>query len=91
MTGAAPNTWEMRIVLKKRFGSARAVEHTDRQALYDLGVPPVDPKNPTVPIGPAFAEKTNLILKFQEVETEMGGLWDICPEKCRKTYKYGTE
>jgi len=79
----------MREALKKKFGNARAVNLTNRQKLFDLGMPPVDSRNQ--PTGPACAERTNVIEWMQDLEDEKHELWQICPVKHRATYKYGLE
>lgn len=80
---------EVRQVLRKKYGNARAVSMDTRQETFDLGMPPTDEQEQ--PTGLAFLERTNLEDKFQELEDEQAALMTICPEKHRAEYKWGKE
>jgi hypothetical protein len=80
---------DMRAALKKKYGNARAVNLKMRQKLYDLGMPPTNDK--FEPTGKACSERTNVIEWMQMLEEEKNELFQICPEKHRDSYKYGTE
>lgn len=79
----------MRSALKKKYGNARAVNLKTRQKLYDLGMPPTNDKMGAT--GKACKERTNVIEWMQKLEDEKNELFQICPEKHRDSYKYGTE